>query len=192
MLTNRIIVSLIFSFLISSGLSNAQTVKDIDGNVYNTVTIGTQTWIIENLQTTKYRNGDLIGTSSPSTLDIRSSVSPTYNWAYENKENNAEVYGRLYTWYTVTDSRGICPIGWHVSTDAEWTTLTNFLGGDIVAYSKLKETGDSHWIKYDTGTNELGFNARGSGIFFKTVIRILYIESTPYERRANYTLRTNT
>jgi uncharacterized protein (TIGR02145 family) len=143
---------------------HSQTVKDIDGNVYNTLTIGTQTWMIENLKTTKYRNGDLIGTSSPSTLDIRSMNSPSYQWAYDNKDNNAATYGRLYTWYAVTDSRGVCPIGWHVSTDAEWSALITFLGGEIVAYSKIKESGDAHWIKYDTGTNETGFTALPGGL----------------------------
>jgi uncharacterized protein (TIGR02145 family) len=143
---------------------HAQTVKDIDGNVYNTVTIGTQVWMAENLKTIKYRNGDLIKTTSPATRDIRSESSPQYQWAYDGKESNVATYGRLYTWYAVTDSRGVCPIGWHVPTDAEWSTLTTFLGGEIVAYSKLKEAGEIHWIKYDTGTNEIGFTALPGGL----------------------------
>jgi len=142
----------------------AQTVKDIDGNVYNTLTIGTQVWMAENLKTTRYRNGDIIGTTTTVTLDIRSESSPQYQWAYNGKESNVATYGRLYTWYAITDNRGVCPIGWHVPTDAEWSTLTTFLGGEIVAYSKLKETGDIHWIKYDTGTNELGFTALPGGL----------------------------
>jgi len=143
---------------------NAQTVTDIDNNVYKTLTIGTQTWMAENLKTTRYRNGDLIKTTSPSTKDIRSEYSPQYQWAYYGKESNVATYGRLYTWYAVTDSRGVCPIGWHVPTDAEWSTLTTFLGGEIVAYSKLKEAGEIHWIKYDTGTNEIGFTALPGGL----------------------------
>ena len=152
--------------ILGSGLSviHAQTVSDIDGNVYKTLTIGTQTWMAENLKTTKYRNGDKIGTTSPATKDIRNEISPQYQWAYDGKENNADTYGRLYTWYTVTDSRGVCPIGWHVPTDAEWSTLTTFLGGEIVAYGKLKETGETHWIKYDTGSNETFFTALPGGL----------------------------
>jgi uncharacterized protein (TIGR02145 family) len=177
MLYKKLIIS--SAFLLGLGLTaiHSQTVKDIDGNVYNTLTIGTQTWMIENLKTTKYRNGDLIGTSSPSTLDIRNANSPAYQWAYDNKESNAATFGRLYTWYAVTDSRGVCPIGWHVSTDAEWSALITFLGGEVVAYSKLKESGETHWIKYDTGTNEFGFTAlpgglrNGSGSFIDIGIR---------------------
>ena len=95
------------------------TVTDIDGNVYHTVTIGTQVWMVENLKTTKYRNGVAIGTTTPATLSILSESLPTkYQWAYGGNESNVAIYGRLYTWYTVTDSRNIAPTGWHVSTDA--------------------------------------------------------------------------
>ena len=121
------------------------TVPDIDGNVYNTVTIGTQVWMAENLKTTKYRNGDLIGTTTPATLDISGESYTKYQWAYDGNESNVATYGRLYTWYAVTDTRNVCPTGWHVPTDAEWTTLTTFLGGESVAGGKLKETGTTHW-----------------------------------------------
>lgn len=142
----------------------AQTVQDVDGNIYKTMTIGTQTWMAQNLKTTKYRNGDLIGTTSPATLNIRNQVTPKYQWPSGGKESNIEAYGRLYTWYSVTDSRGICPVGWHIPTDAEWSVLINFLGGDMVAYSKLREAEEYHWIKYDAGTNESGFTALPGGI----------------------------
>lgn len=102
-------------------------VTDIDGNVYHTVTIGTQTWMAENLKTTRYRNGDLIGTTTPATKDIYTETEPKYQWAYDGEDNNAAKYGRLYTWYAATDSRGIAPVGWHVPTDAEWTMLANYL-----------------------------------------------------------------
>ena len=143
---------------------NAQTVKDVEGNVYKTVKIGSQTWMAENLKTTKYRNGELIGTTGFSSKDIKGEIAPKYQWAFAGKDNNADVYGRLYTWYAATDSRGVCPSGWHVPTDAEWSTLVNFLGGDVAAYSKLKETDDMHWIKYDTGTNEFLFTALPGGV----------------------------
>jgi uncharacterized protein (TIGR02145 family) len=142
----------------------AQTVKDIDGNVYKTITIGTQVWMAENLKTTKYRNGDLIGTTTPVTLDIENETTPIYQWAYGGNESNVETHGRLYTWYAVSDNSNICPTGWHVPSDAEWTTLTTYLGGERVAGGKLKEAGTTHWQSPDTGaTNETGFTGLPSG-----------------------------
>ncbi len=109
--------------------------------IFNAIIIGTQVWLQENLKTTRYNNGDLIGTTTPATFDIRPESTPKYQWAYEGNESKADTFGRLYTWYAVTDSRGICPIGWHVPADAEWTTLTDFLGGTSVAGGKMKTTG---------------------------------------------------
>jgi uncharacterized protein (TIGR02145 family) len=158
-----LIATIFFSCVCLIG-AHAQTVKDIDGNVYNTITIGTKVWMVENLKTTHFRNGDIIKTTIPATSDIRNESSPEYQWAYIGKESNADIYGRLYTWYAVTDSRGVCPVGWHVPTDAEWTILINSSGGEVVAYSKLKEAGESHWQKYDSGTNEIGFTALPGGL----------------------------
>lgn len=110
------------------------SVADVDGNVYNTVTIGTQTWMAENLKTTKYFNGDLIGTTTPATLDISGESTPKYQWAYAGDESTVATYGRLYTWFAVTDSRSVCPTGWHVPTDAEWTTLTDYLTNNGYGY----------------------------------------------------------
>jgi uncharacterized protein (TIGR02145 family) len=139
-------------------------ITDADGNVYTSVTIGTQVWMIENLKTTKYGNGDLIGTTTPATLDISAEDTPKYQWAYDGNESNVNTYGRLYTWYAVTDTRNVCPVGWHVPTDAEWTTLTTSLGGEDVAGGKLKEAGTSHWITPNEGaTNSSGFTALPSG-----------------------------
>jgi len=141
------------------------SITDIDGNVYTSVTIGTQVWMVENLKTTKYRNGDLIGTTAPATLEISQEATPKYQWAYDDDENNVVTYGRLYTWYAVTDTRNVCPVGWHVPSDAEWTTLTTYLGGESVAGGKLKEAGTSHWIPSNEGaTNSSGFTALPSGI----------------------------
>jgi uncharacterized protein (TIGR02145 family) len=134
------------------------SVTDYEDNVYTTVTIGAQVWMVENLKTTKYRNGDLIGTTSPVALDISSESSPKYQWAYNGSENNVSTFGRLYTWYAVTDSRNLCPAGWHVPNNAEWTTLTTYLGGESVAGGKLKESGTTHWQTPNTdATNESGF-----------------------------------
>jgi uncharacterized protein (TIGR02145 family) len=133
------------------------SITDIDGNVYNTVKIGTQVWMAENLKTTKYRNGDLIGTTTPATLKISLGG---YQWAYDGNEGNVETYGRLYTGYAITDSRNVCPTGWHVPSDDEWTMLTSYLinngygyegSGDDIAKSMAATSG---WKPY--GNVEVG------------------------------------
>jgi uncharacterized protein (TIGR02145 family) len=137
---------------------------DGDNNHYTTLQIGTQTWMAENLKTTKYLNGDLIGTTVPATKNILSESNPKYQWSYDGNESNVATYGRLYTWYTVADNRGVCPAGWHIPTDAEWTTLTDYLGGASIASGKLKESGLAHWGSPNTGsTNETGFTALPGG-----------------------------
>ena len=103
------------------------TVKDIDGNVYNVVNIGEQVWMRENLRTTRYSNGDYIGTTSSATLDISSETDPKYHWAYDGQERNNTTYGRLYTWHATNDNRNICPTGWHVPSNTEWAILTDYL-----------------------------------------------------------------
>jgi uncharacterized protein (TIGR02145 family) len=148
------------------------TITDIDNNIYETVKIGNQQWMTENLKTTKYSNGDLIGTTTPATLDISNESSPKYQWVYDSFESNADIYGRLYTGYVVTDSRGLCPTGWHVPSDAELTALITGLGGESIAGSKLKEAGTTHWSSMDyEATNESLFsflpagNRENAGIF---------------------------
>jgi uncharacterized protein (TIGR02145 family) len=150
--------------LFSIDLIAQERVTDIDGNVYQTVTIGTQVWMKENLKVTKYRNGDSIGTTYPDTLDYFSESAPKYQWAYDGNDSIATIYGRLYTWYAITDSRNVCPNGWHVPTVAEWTTLINFLGGASIAHGKLKETGTTHWQSPNSdATNESGFTGLPGG-----------------------------
>jgi uncharacterized protein (TIGR02145 family) len=141
--------------------TGGSTVTDVEGNVYNTVTIGAQTWMKENLKVTKYRDGTAIPTTTSS---IYNETSPKYQWAYDGAESNVSTYGRLYTWYAATDSRGVCPTGWHLPTDAEWTTLTTYLGGESVAGGKMKETGTTHWSSPNTGAdNSSGFTALPGG-----------------------------
>ena len=142
--------------------SSGITVTDIDGNVYHTVTIGTQTWMVENLKTTRYRNGAII----PNVTDNASWAALTTGACcdYNNTPSNSITYGKLYNWYTVTDSRNIAPVGWHMPTDAEWRILTTYLGGESVAGGKLKEKGITHWSSPNTGaTNETGFSALPGG-----------------------------
>jgi len=134
-------------------------IKDRDGNIYTSVKIGTQTWLVENLKTRTYRNGDSIPTT---TRDVSGETAPKYQWAYDNDQRNVNFYGRLYTWNVITDSRGICPVGWHVPSDQEWESLKSYLGTG--AGGKLKETGTLHWNPPNTGaTNETGFTAVPGG-----------------------------
>lgn len=100
---------------------------DTENNHYSVVKIGNQTWMAENLKTTKYRNGDPIGTTTPVNKDIFGENAPKYHWAYNGDEINVAKYGRLYTWYAVGDSRNIAPEGWHVATDADWVEMQNYL-----------------------------------------------------------------
>lgn len=138
--------------------------SDKDGNVYSTVQIGNQLWMAENLKTTKYSNGSSIVYPGNDATMWYSSSSGAYAW-YDNDEANKDVYGALYNWHAVNNSNDICPTGWRVSTDEDWTTLTDFLGGESVAGSKLKQTGTAVWNAPNTdATNESGFNAVPGGM----------------------------
>ena len=137
--------------------------KDNEGNCYKIVTIGAQTWMAENLKTKHYNNGDAMGTTSTATLDISDESNPKYQWAYNGNESNVSTYGRLYTWYAITDSRGVCPAGYHIPTDAEWAVLTAYLV-DSLAGGKMKEAGITHWQSPNTGANNSsGFTALPAG-----------------------------
>jgi uncharacterized protein (TIGR02145 family) len=157
------LLSLSISFK-SFAQESTETVQDIDGNVYPIITIGKQVWMKVDLKTTRYSNGDSIGTTIPATLDITNEPTPKYQWAYNGEEINMEIYGRLYSWYAATDDRNICPTGWHVPTDADWSTLTTYLVGEYIAGGKLKETGIIHWKSPNAeATNESGFTALPGG-----------------------------
>ena len=137
------------------------TMTDADGNTYYTVTIGTQLWMRDNLKTSKYRDGSFIANITDKTT-WGSLITGAYCW-YNNDITNKAAYGALYNWYTITDSRVLCPTSWHIPTDAEWTTMTSSLVTNP-GY-KLRETGNTHWT-YDSGleTNESGFTALPGGL----------------------------
>jgi uncharacterized protein (TIGR02145 family) len=138
------------------------TVTDIDGNVYHTITIGKQVWMVENLKTTKYNDGTSIPLITDGTV-WANSTTPGYCWYNNDAATYKTTYGALYNWYAVNTGK-LCPTGWHVPTDAEWTTLTDYLGGEGVAGEKLKEAGTTHWQSPNTGaTNETGFTALPGG-----------------------------
>ena len=140
------------------------TVKDVENNTYETVKIGDQTWLASNLKATSYRNGDPIETTTPSTADITSESTPKYQWAYDGDEISAHTYGRLYTGYAVTDTRGICPTGWHVPTEPEFTILITTLGNYDIAGGRMKETGTTHWDSPNTDATNLSlFSALPGG-----------------------------
>jgi uncharacterized protein (TIGR02145 family) len=125
---------------------------------YATVRIGNQWWMAENLKATQYTNGVSIGTTNPATLDISGESAPKYQWAYDGNESNVSTYGRLYTWNAATDSRGICPSGWHLPSETEWNVLIAFLidnkynydgstSGNYIAKSLASTTG---WRSFTT------------------------------------------
>jgi uncharacterized protein (TIGR02145 family) len=136
-------------------------VTDIDGNVYKTVMIGTQEWMVENLKVTHYRNGDPI----PNINDgpTWSGLTTGAYCEYDNEINNVATYGRLYNWFAVADSRNMAPAGWHIPSDAEFQTLVDYLGEN--AGGKLKTTGTTNWLDPNTGaTNESGFSGVPGGL----------------------------
>ena len=147
---------------------NYGSMTDQEGNVYKTIVIGTQEWMAENLKTSIYRNGDLI----PNITNAAEwSGLSTGAWVFYNNDSLYECpYGRLYNWYSVSDSRHVCPSGWHEPTEIEWTILTNFLGGESVAGGKLKATligpSENYGMWYEpnlSATNESGFSGLPGG-----------------------------
>jgi len=163
------------------------TVTDYDGNIYNTVRIGEQCWMKENLKTTHYADGAPVK-SGYNAGDLTEKLSAKYYFNYDNNENNVHIYGRLYTWSAAVNGvefegwghdpdklKGICPDGWHVPSDKEWRKLSMYLGlsreeADNSGYrgrdegGKLKETRNIHWNEFNEGaSNESGFTALAAG-----------------------------
>ncbi len=138
------------------------TVKDKDNNIYHTVTIGTQVWMVENLKTTKYNDDTDIPLVTDNTAwsDLTTSG---YCWYENDQATYGDIYGALYNWYVVETGK-LCPSGWHVPTDAELTILTDYLGGESVAGGKLKDNTATYWETPNTdATDESGFTALPGG-----------------------------
>jgi uncharacterized protein (TIGR02145 family) len=154
---------------------------DIDGNAYPIISLGNQVWMAENLRVTKYRNGDPIPNV---TGNATWGALTTGAWCwYDNNQAANAIYGTMYNWYALTDSRGVCPEGWRAPTDDEWTAFTNMLGGTSVAGGKLKATSPLWSAPNTAATNSTGFsglpggyrnpngafdNAEGSGYFWSS------------------------
>jgi uncharacterized protein (TIGR02145 family) len=182
--------------------STTPTVKDIDGNTYNTVQIGTQCWTKENLKVSKYNDGTTIpldtsggpgGNGLGQTWGARSTGARTI---YANDNTNLATYGYLYNWYAVngivtegnTSYKNLCPSGWHIPSDAEWTTLTNYLGGESVAGGKMKTIGTAYWNSLNTGAdNSSDFSAlpggyrHGIGSFSIARLEAVFWSATEYD-----------
>jgi uncharacterized protein (TIGR02145 family) len=138
---------------------------DQEGNVYRTVIIGAKEWMAENLNTASYNNGNPILTGLSAANWQASSVGA---WNYFNGDAANECpQGKMYNWYAVNDTRKLCPTGWHVPNESDWSALEFALGGQIVAGKKMKVTGTTYWFGGNANaTNESGFSALGSGLYY--------------------------
>jgi uncharacterized protein (TIGR02145 family) len=144
------------------------TMTDQEGNVYKTIVIGTQEWMAENLKTAIYRNGNLIP-EFPNNQWQNLTIGSLSSYNFESQYDCP--YGKLYNWYAVTDPRSLCPAGWHIPTDDEWSVLINYLDsiadGNLpnIAGSKLKSAGNQYWeAPNQDATNESGFSALPAGV----------------------------
>jgi uncharacterized protein (TIGR02145 family) len=137
------------------------SVTDIEGNVYPTIKIGQQEWMVENLKTVTYNDGSPIPnvTDGPTWSNL---PSDAYSW-YDNGVANKDVYGALYNWYAV-NTKKLCPTGWSMPSSSSWSNLASAAGGDTVAGGRMKEVGTTLWQAPNTGaTNQSGFSARPAG-----------------------------
>ena len=145
-----------YQAIITLGISS---ITDVDGNVYNTIALGSQLWLASNLKVTHYRNGDPITYAS----DAAQWTSLTFTGAYCNLNNdnsNVAHYGRLYKYYTTVDSRGLCPSGWSIPSNTDWDLLAANLGGAATAGGMMKISGTSYWASPNVGAdNSSGFSA---------------------------------
>lgn len=168
---------------------------DLEGNTYKTIQIGTQIWMAENLRVTKFRNNTPILNISDSLqwANLYDNNTQVAAWAhYQNDPSNNGVYGKLYNWYAAVNSNGICPQGWHVPSDGEWTTLTNFLGGEPVAAGKMKSAGTQYWKTPNVeATNSSGFSALAGGLrYYYSSFDFLFDFGTWWSATADNTTRS--
>ena len=150
-------------------INSISPIKDFDGNIYHSIKIGTQTWIIENFMTTHYKDGTAIPLITDGTAWAADTIGAMCY--YDNDIANKAIYGALYNWFAVNNTHGLAINGWHVASKSDYETLFTFIGGTylsggewLLAGGKLKETGTSHWATPNTGaTDEVGFKALPGG-----------------------------
>ncbi len=161
------------------------TMTDQQGNMYKTIVIGTQEWMAENLKTTIYRNGEAIANVID---DAQWTGLTTGAWDFYNYETQYDCpYGKLYNWYAVTDPRHVCPTGWHEPTDEEWTTLTDYLGGEVFAGEKMKSTGTQYWLSPNNdATNESGFSGLPAGSRYNSEAFVSYTANGVWWSSSDY------
>jgi uncharacterized protein (TIGR02145 family)/uncharacterized repeat protein (TIGR02543 family) len=177
------------NFIYNPFVCGQDIVTDFDNNIYNTVLIGNQCWMKENLKTTTYRNGTPINNTTNNT-DWNNYLTGSYLW-YNNDIANKEIYGALYNIRAVTSTHGLCPAGWHVPSKQEFETMINSIGG---YNNELKATGTQYWIPpNNAANNQSGFSARGSGIkqcgydtYFTSQKNSTYFWSSTYFHNINY------
>ncbi|MBK8583421.1 MAG: FISUMP domain-containing protein [Flavobacteriales bacterium] len=206
----KIIPSLVgtcLSLLLAIDPASAQTVTDIDGNVYNTVTINGQEWMAENLATSRYQDGTPINLVSDYSTWNNQISSGARCFYFNDSALQAPSYGTLYNWNVVNNPLNVCPVGWHVPSDTEWSNMTIFLdptvspnagfngpgtGTDIAM--QLKEAGVMHWYS-SNGTNSSGFSARGAGYrepdgTFESLKNFTYLWSSTYGQQSKAWIRS--
>ena len=150
--------------------SYAQNLSDIDGNTYKTVKIGSQIWMAENLKTAKYNDGSYI--SNVTDNNLWGNLSSGAWCYYNNSDSLGKIYGKMYNWYVVSafssENKNVCPVGWHVPSNSDWTILSDFLGGTTNNLtSKIKEYGVSHWNSPNVdATNTSLFTALPGGYYY--------------------------
>lgn len=157
-------------------------VADIEGNSYGLVSIGTQVWLDQNLNVTKFNNGDSFS-EVLTVSEWNTTSNPAWCWYGNTPKSN--YLGKLYNWNVVNDARNVCPVGFHIPTDSEWTVLTNFFGGENVAAGPLKQTGTTTWYSPNTGaTNASKFSATSNG--YRNFEYTIYTDSNNYSALGSY------
>jgi uncharacterized protein (TIGR02145 family) len=161
----RILVASLLLILNCCGSDNITNPQPVH---YESVTIGTQFWMLKNIEVFCYRNGDSIPhVTDPLVWENLRTGAWSY---YNNSDSTGKIYGKLYNWHAVNDPRGLAPEGLHVPSDSEWTVLTDFLGGENIAGGKMKEEGTLHWIEPNyKATNESGFTALPGGWYYTSI-----------------------
>lgn len=155
--------SLILPFALTLSAFNTIGIIDFDAIDYKTVDIGGSIWMAENLNVSKFKNGEDIPFAATIKEWQKAGESGQPAWCFaENKSENGDKYGILYNWFAVNDPRGLAPEGWHIPADSEWIEMENSIGGRSVAGDKLKNS--DGWNTGSKGTNDSGFSGLPGGV----------------------------